>query len=108
MERGLREGSMVPSWYHGGTMVPPWCVQESARGRQVRAVASVIPNAYVSPVGVREGERPREPRNPRTKEERKMQNGWAKPLEATPKPHQCDIKATSMRVASQAVATPKP
>ena len=29
-------------------------------------------------------------------------------LQATPRPHQCDIKATSMRVASQAVATSKP
>jgi len=27
---------------------------------------------------------------------------------ATPKPHQCDIKATSMRVDSQAIGTPKP
>src|ERR1019366_7589287 len=29
-------------------------------------------------------------------------------MQASPKPHQCDIKATSKRVASQAVATPKP
>ena len=31
-----------------------------------------------------------------------------KPLKATLKPHQCDIKATPMRVDSQAVGTPKP
>jgi hypothetical protein len=29
-------------------------------------------------------------------------------IQATLKPHQCDIKATSMRVDSQAVATPRP
>jgi hypothetical protein len=28
--------------------------------------------------------------------------------QATPKPHQCDIKATSKRVDSQLLATPKP
>jgi hypothetical protein len=42
------------------------------------------------------------PRKTRKKAECGMKNA------ATPKPHQCDIKATSMRVDSQAVATPKP
>ena len=32
----------------------------------------------------------------------------SKPSEATPRPHQCDIKATSKPVDSQAIGTPKP
>ena len=86
----------------------PWYLQGTAAGRQVCDTAFAIPDAYVAPVGVREGERPREPRNPRKKEECKMQNGRAKPPKATLRPHQCDIKATSMHVDSQVVGTSKP
>jgi hypothetical protein len=37
-----------------------------------------------------------------------MQNGREKPPKATLKRHQCDLKATPMRIDSQLIATPKP
>ena len=75
-------------WYHGRSMVVPYCYH-CAPGVQPAILS--IANAYTT--------------HTKPKAEVRKQNPAPK---ATPMRHQCDIKATSMRVASQAVATPKP
>jgi hypothetical protein len=75
-------------WYHVRPRVVPWYCQGRKR---VRGAILSIANAYTS--------------HPGANAEGRTQNAEVK---ATPMRHQCDIKATSMRVASQAVATLKP
>ena len=48
------------------------------------------------------------PRNINRADDQATSSSNAAAPQATPKPHQCDIKATPMRVDSQAVATSKP
>ena len=72
--------------YHGGTMVPPYHIEGGGSGGLYSDRLWLTPSIE----------------HPASSFEHQA------PPKATLKPLQCDIKATPMRVDSQAVATPKP